>query len=96
MKSAASARSSGVAAVPSPQRGREALDGGDGGPQLVGDVGQELALAHVGGLEPRRHAVEGLAEPAELVVGLLHPRVEVAPGDGLGAVGEVADRAAQP
>ena len=70
------------------QRLGEALDGGDRGAQLVGDVGEELALAHVGRLEPRGHPVEGLRQAPELVVALGGADVEAPLGDGLGAVGQ--------
>ncbi len=70
--------------------GGEALDRRHRRAQLVGDVGEELALAGVGGLQPLGHAVERLAQAAQLVVGLAHPRVEAAARDRLGAVGQVA------
>ena len=77
------------------ERGGEALDRGDRRAELVRDVGQELALAVVGRLQPLGHAVERLAQAPELVVALVHAHVEAAARDGLGAVGEVAHRAAQ-
>ena len=42
--------------------------GGQGALQVVGGVGDEVALAGAGGLEPREHAVHRGGQPADLVV----------------------------
>jgi hypothetical protein len=48
--------------------GQDAL-AGQRGAQLVGDVGDELALGGEGGLEPAEQPVEGVRQLLELVVG---------------------------
>ena len=52
---------------PVPQRVDVTLDRGQRRPELVRDGHQELALALLGGREPRRHLVEPLGEQADLV-----------------------------
>ena len=68
--------------------------GGDGGAQLVADVGGEAGLALDAGLYGVRHVVERVGEPVE--VGIAFPgdaRVEVAGGDLTGGVGDPPERA---
>ena len=63
--------------------------------QLVRGVGDELSLRVEGGLEPGEQAVDGVAEPFELVVRPLQgePAMEVAGGDVPRGVGDRPHRA---
>ena len=63
--------------------------------QLVARVVDEGALALQGGLEPGEHLVQGLAEPAELVVGLRQRQALIGLGrrDLRGAAAHRLDRA---
>jgi hypothetical protein len=57
--------------------------GGQRGAQLVGRVGDEMPLRLERGFQPREQVVEGLAEPAELVVAVPGPQppAQVRSGD---------------
>ena len=76
-------------------------DGGQGGAQLVGGVGDEAAqpvlrrgLLGEGRLDLGQHGVERQTEPADLGVGFgrLHPAGEVAAGDVAGGGGDAFER----
>ena len=75
-----------------------AVDGGQRGAQLVGEVGQQPLALLFGGLQGFGHGVEGTAEHGQLVAGaaLGHSGGVAAVGDALGGAGQRADRAYDP
>ena len=71
-----------------------ALDGGEGGAQLVGDVGHKVDLRLAGGPQAGGHVVEGPAQAAQLVVGANgHLLVELTPRHRPGGSRQAAQRA---
>ena len=76
-----------------PQVG-EPADGGDGGAQLVGRVGDELAQLRLGGSLLVEHHVEGPGEVVRLGPGgtAPDPPRPVAAGDRIGDLGHLGDR----
>jgi hypothetical protein len=73
------------------------LQGGEGGAQLVGEVGHQPPSGGLGAVEAGRHAGEGGGEPIELGAepGVGHRGGVVAGGEGVGGARELADRAGQ-
>ena len=75
------------------QRLPPAVDGGEGGAQLVGHGGDELRLDPLALADLAGHVVDGVDELADLVpVGVLHLGAVAAPGDALGGLGDLGHR----
>ena len=76
----------------------EGAQPGEGGPQFVGGVGDEVALGVEGGLKAGEQVVEGAAEFCQLVGGFaeVEAPAEVAGGDGFGGGGDGAQRVQEP
>ena len=75
----------------------EALDGGHGGAQLVGDVAHELAAGIVVGLDVLRHLVEGVGQIHHfaLTFHALNTDREVPAAKPLGGIGDLLERVGQ-
>ena len=72
------------------------LDSGDGRAELMGDIAQKAFLADDEAGEPRRHAIDGLAEQPELIAApLLHASIKAAFGNLAGGLSHLANGAGQ-
>ena len=72
---------------------RPAVDGGEGGAQLVGDGGDELVLHLLALVDTQGHVVDGVGQGADLVVvPLLDLHAVGALGDALGGLGNPRHR----